>query len=201
MDLFLWSYLNDFIDCHINFAQLNMDTLSFLLQEYAARKEHILNLEIRLFTITLVLQFIFLAIIFIKSKSVKKEYLLFSTLPFFFLLFESIAINGKMGLISNYLKQFEAYLATRGAEGLLWESKALEQIIFPIGNAFTLPAMFAIILLLVESYYILDICSKCIIKQENKSWLLTIFEFIVLLYVTIKSLTVDFFHTIPSIFN
>lgn len=176
-----------------------MDIYIPLIEEFIARKEHILNLETRLFIITLIMQVIF--IIFVYAKDKNKNFLYLLVIPFLFFLFEGIAINGKMGLISAYLKQLELFLANRGFVGVVWESKALEKIIFPMGNAFTLPALFAIIILLSETFYILKVSLNLIVENKIFSKMLTILIFLIIFFITIKSLTVDFFMNIPNVFD
>jgi len=46
---------------------------------------------------------------------------------FLALFFELLGLNGKMGLISQYLKQLEGYLVSLGYEGVIWKAKALEK--------------------------------------------------------------------------
>ena len=176
-----------------------MDTYTPLLEEFIARKEHILNLEIRLFIITLMMQVAFIIFVYYKDREKKNIYLF--GIPFFFFLFESIAINGKMGLISIYLKQLEVFLADKGFIGAIWESKVLEKIIFPMGNAFTLPALFAIIILLIETFYILKISINSLVKNRKNSIILIWIMFCIFLFIIIKSLTVDFSTPLPNVFN
>jgi len=176
-----------------------MDIYTPLIEEFIARKEHILNLETRLFVITLMMQIIF--IIFVYNKNKNRNFLPLLVIPFLFFLFESIAINGKMGLISTYLKQLELFLENKGFVGVVWESKALEKIIFPVGNAFTLPALFAIIILLSETFYILKVSLALIVKNKFLSKILIILIFFIIFFITIKSLTVDFFVNIPNVFD
>jgi len=171
-----------------------------LINEFIARKEHILNLEIRLFILTLVIQFLFILFVLFEQKKMYTKILPLLSVPFFFLLLQSIAINGKMGLISNYLKQLEVFLNKQGFLDTIWESKALDLIVFPVGNAFTLPAFFALIIILFESYYILKHSFAILIQGQIKRILVTIFLFIILIMIVIKSLTVDFFAIQPSIF-
>jgi len=69
-----------------------------------------------------------------------------------------------------------------------------------MGNAFTLPALFAISILLFETFYILKTSIYLILKATNLSKILTGLIFLILIFIVTKSLTVDFFKEIPNIF-
>ena len=109
-------------------------------------------------------------------------------------------ILGKMGLISIYMKQFESFLSSSGHKGLIWESKAIEKIIFPIGNAFTFPSIIMIFLIIAQTIYAYWFTlSLYLVNKKLKFIILLILSFFII-FVFLKSLTIDFYTEIPNIF-
>lgn len=180
-----------------------MNNHEALIQEFIARKAQILNLETRLFWLVIAIQGLFLLFYIFQRQRLEKERALgtLALMSFGVLFFEMVAINSKMGLISMYLRQMEAYMNTLGFQGVLWETKALDAIIFVTGNAFTLPAGMAILILFSEAVYAIRFTAKGYLN--NKVWLniLTGFSIIILALLILKSITVDFARPLPQIFT
>jgi len=174
-----------------------------LIQEFIARKEQILNLEVRLFILVLVIEIFFVLFYLILHEKIKssKPILLFALSVYLVFFFEMVAINGKMGLISMYLRQMESYFASIGYEGLIWESRALDSIIFVAGNAFTLPALLTISLLLSQTVYVFHFTFSPIFESKSKARVFTILLSAIVISVVIKSLTVDFYRDLPNVFK
>ena len=173
-----------------------------MLHEFIARKEQVLNLEIRLLVLVLIFELLFIFVHvytreFIRSKP---SYAAIALSVQMVLLLVMIATNGKMGLISQYLRQFEAYLASLGYKGAIWESKALDMLIFVPGNAFTLPAGLAVLLLVSQGAYAIYAGFDAILSSRWVVVLLTVLGCVVLLYLVVKAVTVDFRATPPAIF-
>ena len=92
--------------------------------------------------LVLILEGIFLFVYVFNLDRVRqsKAIALGSASVYFVFLVQLIAVNAKMGLISMYLRQMEAYMGGLGYVGVVWESKAIDLIIFRLGNAFTISA-------------------------------------------------------------
>jgi len=172
-----------------------MDAFEPAVNEFFARKDHVLNLEMRQFILVFALQIIFFVHCYFKSKNQNNKNISLGILfSYYILLFELIAINGKMGLISVYLRQFELYLLSNGFCGLVWESKALDNLIFTSFNAFTLPASISIIMILCQSIILLYGTLNQVIASKIMVKTLLFGLSILLIYMFLKSITVDFFN-------
>lgn len=173
-----------------------------MMQEFAARKAQVLNLEMRQFVLVMAIElvFIFAFVYFIERTWLSKAFSIGSASVYFALFFELVAINGKMGLVSVYLKQLEGFMASQGQVGAVWESKALSAIVFPIGNSFTLPAAIAISVLLGQAIFV----SYCQIRHFTDTPAVQIAVTMVfagvLIAVLLKTLTVDFQAKVPNVF-
>jgi len=178
-----------------------MNDLNPTIQEYLARKTHVLNLEMRQFMLLFALEALFLLFYIVWYSKLKNNKMLsllaLSVYLTFF--FELLAINGKMGLISVYLRQMENYFRGIGYY-VVWESVALDKIIFVPGNAFTLPAFFTILIIFSQLIYVFYFTLKTFIIKSKNIIISTIFLSIIILFLIIKSITVDFFRQIPNIF-
>lgn len=173
-----------------------------LLQEFIARKEQVLNLETRLFILLFVFEAVFVIFYVRRQKDAESaktsSILILSVITLFFM--EMLAINGKMGLISIYLRQMETYMASKGMIGAVWESKALDAIIFRPGNAFTLPAGIVILILTLQYLYSIYrtvcsfICSRMLIAS------MTVAIALLVAFIIVKTVTVDFGHDLPTVF-
>jgi len=144
----------------------------FMLQEFTARKEQVLNLETRLFVLCIVFQALFVLLYVFSREKLKENRAgalaaLSSTL---FLFFKAVAVNGKMVVVSMYLQQMEGYLAKLGYVGAVWETRALERVIFPFGNAFTLPATLAMLLLVAQTSYSVWFTATCVTQAPRKRY-------------------------------
>jgi hypothetical protein len=173
-----------------------------LIEEFIARKEQVLNLETRLFVIVFALELVFVLFYFYWRDKLQSEktHSIVAFSVYLVLFFEMIAINGKMGLISMYLKQLESFLTSAGYAGLVWESKALRMIIFVPGNAFTLPAFFTIVVLLCQTIYACYFTNLTVWGSRRKTAIATIGLGILILFIVMKTVTVDFYRNLPNIF-
>ena len=177
-----------------------MDKIEFLLQEYISRKEQVLNLEMREFILLFALEFIFfLYFLFIKDKN-NKILGLINFSVFLVILLEMIAINGKMGLISTYLKQMESYITAKGYVGMVWETKAIKEIIFSSNNAFTLPTLILLVTVYLQSIYLFYHNIKSFVINYKLHYIILFLFSLALLFLMLKAITVDFFHIYPTIF-
>jgi hypothetical protein len=183
--------------------ELGEETQQPLFEEFRARKEQVLNLEMRLFVLILALEGFFCLVYVFNLDRVRsgRGLSLGATLVYFILFFEMVAINGKMGLISMYLRQMETYMASLGYVGAVWESKALDQIIFCPGNAFTLPAGIAILLLLVQTMFVVYLQVGRFSHSSRVRIAITTVVAILLLLLVVKTITVDFHSRLPQIFT
>lgn len=174
-----------------------------LIQEFVARKEQILNLEMRLFIIVFAIEALFILFyVFGQGKlSSDKRLSLLALSAFLVLFFEMVAINGKMGLTSMYLRQLETHLSSLGYDGVVWETRALDKVIFVPANAFTLPAALTILTLVVQLFYSLHFAVSKYILSRRKAIFLTSFFFIVIIFIMAKTLTVDFYRELPKVFG
>ena len=179
-----------------------MDNYRPVIQEFIARKDQILNLEIMLFILVFVLELVFVMFyIFFRSKlEAKRSFVILALSVYFVIFFQMVAINGKMGLVSMYLKQLESFLALRGFPGVIWESKALRNIIFVLGNAFTLPALLAILVLLFQTFYVVYFSITTLLSSRIAAISLTTVICVLILLLVVKTVTVDFFRKPPNIF-
>jgi hypothetical protein len=105
-----------------------------------------------------------------------------------------------MGVVSMYLRQMEAYMAGQGYVGVVWESKALDMIIFPAGNAFTLPAGLTILCLLSQTLYVIYLQAGHFVKSPTLRVVLTLVAGAVLILLIAKTITVDFHRELPQVF-
>ncbi len=174
-----------------------------LIQEFIARKEQILNLEMRLFILVFAIEIVFVLFYLILHEKLRsnKTILLIALSVYLVFFFEMVAINGKMGLISMYLRQMESYFASIGYQGLIWESRALDSIIFVPGNAFTLPAFLTISFLLSQTVYALQFTFSSIYKSKSKARFFIILISAIVISIVVKSLTVDFYRELPNVFK
>ena len=173
-----------------------------LFQELAARKEQILNLETRLFLL-LAIEAIFLFIYVFNLDRIRqgRGFALGATSVYFVLFFELVAINGKMGLISMYLRQMEAYMASLGYVGAVWESKALDMIIFRPGNAFTLPAGLTILVLLAQTLFVVHVQVSHFTGSAALRVVSDVVVAALLILLVAKTISVDFRRAIPNVFD
>jgi uncharacterized membrane protein YhaH (DUF805 family) len=173
------------------------------LTEFVARKDQVLNLETRLFVLVFAVQVAFVFLYFIwRDKLVAEKALgLLALLVMFSLFFEMIAIQGKMGLISTYLKQMEVFLASKGYSGLVWETRALKEIIFVPANAFTLPAGLAILTLFAEAGYCVYFSLRLFIQSKVMATAALIVICVFLAFVLLKAATLDFGKVVPNVFR
>lgn len=173
-----------------------------LINEFILRKQQVLNLEMRLFILLFVIEIVFVFFFAIKPLiAIEKRYFFligFSVFTIFLL--EMIAINGKMGLTSMYLRQMEEYLTSLGYTGAVWESKAIEKIIFTKFNAFTTPSILVILLLFFQTIYITYITVSAFISIIHWKYILTIIICGLFLFILIKAITVDFNKSYPVVF-
>jgi hypothetical protein len=197
------SVINRVNGSHNERGRAKMEKHIPVIQEFIARKEQILNLETRLFLIVFVLELIFVLFYFYGQNKLRDEKLLagLALSVYLVLFFEMIAINGKMGLISTYLRQLESFLASQGYQGIIWESVALDKIIFVPGNAFTLPAGVTILVLLFQTFYVFYFTSSAWLDSKRNVFLLVSLLSIVTIFIVVKSLTVDFYQKQPNLFN
>lgn len=179
-----------------------MDSQMPMLQEFMARKEQVLNLEMRLFIIVFAIELAFLFFyLYWKEKLRNEKSLSIIALSVYLVLFfEMIAINGKMGLISMYLRQMESFLTSLGYQGVIWESVALDKIIFVPGNAFTLPAFLTILILLCQTFYAFYFTFCSLFQSKTKIIFSTIISILIIILLVIKTVTVDFYRELPSVF-
>ena len=173
------------------------------LAEFVARKDQVLNLETRLFVLVFAVQvaFVFLYFVFREKLMAEKALGLLALLVMFSLFFEMIAIQGKMGLVSTYLKQMELFLASKGYSGLVWETRALKEIIFVPANAFTLPAGLAILTLFAEAGYCVYFTLRLFIQSKVMVAALLVVICIFLAFVLLKAATLDFGKAVPNVFQ
>ena len=173
-----------------------------VIQEFIIRKEQVLNLEVRLFIMIFIIETLFILFYMLFHEKIKsnKVFPLIALSSFLVLFFEMIAINGKMGLISVYLKQLEIYLNSLGYTGLYWESKALKEIIFVPGNAFTLPAGLTILIMLLQILYVFYFTISNYTNRKSIKIFLSLFLWILIIILIIKGLTVDFYEKKQNIF-
>ena len=179
-----------------------MDKQLPMLQEFVARKAQVLNLEVRLFVIIFAIQIaFFLFYILLKDKLRNEKSLSIAAFSIYLVIFfEMLAINGKMGLVSMYLRQMESFLASKGYNGVIWESVALDKIIFVPGNAFTLPAFLAILVLFGQVVYTFYFTFSTFLKSKRAILPATIFAALIIILLIIKTITVDFHRELPNIF-
>lgn len=180
-----------------------MDNHVPVIQDFIARKEQILNLEMRLFIIVFAIELIFIIFYIFNYEKLRdrKVISLLALSVFLTLLFEMVAINGKMGLISMYLRQMESYLASIGYQGAIWESRALDKMIFVPGNAFTLPATLTILTLFLQTSYVYYFTCSVFIQSKWSIIVTTAFSSLFTLLIIIKSLTLDFYQKQPELFQ
>jgi len=180
-----------------------MDSINFILEEFVTRKEQMLNLEMRVFILFIILEILFFIFyIFLREKLLKQRILSVLSLSIFSVFqFHIFAIIGKMGLISVYMQQFECFLSSLGYKGLLWESKALEIIIFPIGNAFTFPALIMIFLIITQIVYAYWFTFSLYLVNRKLKFLIVLILSFFIIFVFLKSLTIDFYTEIPNVFQ
>lgn len=180
-----------------------MNDHSALIQEFIARKEQVLNLEMRLFILVILFQIAFvLFYLYSTERLTKVKHGPFLALSIFVILFsEILAINGKMGLISMYLRQLETYMASKGLIGAVWESRALDAIIFRPGNAFTFSAGIAVLVLFVQVLYAFYFAVSSYMSSCVKAKVITVIIGVLLIFLMTKSLTVDFGYKLPNIFS
>lgn len=179
------------------------EQFSPIIAEFVARKEQILNLETRLYVLLFAVELVF-ALFYIFWRDKLRNDRVLALLAFSVLaapLFEMIAINGKMGLVSAYLRQLENFLAARGCIGMVWESKALEQIIFVPGNAFTIPAGLAILTLFVQVGYATYFTLCRFFPSKLKAIMLLVAICIFFAFVLLKAVTLDFARPLPNVFQ
>ena len=120
---------------------------------------------------------------------------------YFVLFFELVAINGKMGLISMYLRQMEQYMASLGNIGLVWESKALDMIIFRPCNAFTLPAALTILFLLGQTFFVTYLQVSHFTCSARAKLFLNVVLAVILMFLVAKTVSVDFYRKLPQVFG
>jgi hypothetical protein len=180
-----------------------MESQEAILKEFSARKEQVLNLEMRLFLLILALEGLFWVVYVFGLDRVRQNrgFALGSASVYFVLFFELLAINGKMGLISMYLRQMEAHLATLGDVGAVWESKALDMIVFRPANAFTLPAGLVILLLLAQTVFIIHVQVVHFMSSPPARAIVTLVCTVLLILLVIKTITVDFHRNLPNVFE
>ncbi|MCX6999525.1 MAG: hypothetical protein NT106_04415 [Candidatus Sumerlaeota bacterium] len=180
-----------------------MEMQQALLQEFAARKEQVLNLEVRLFLLVLAIEAFFVLIYVFNLARVRQSsgFALASTSVYFVLFFELVAINGKMGLISMYLRQMEQHMAGIGYIGLVWESKALDMIIFRPGNAFTLPAGLTIFFLLGQTLFVTYLQVSHFTCSARAKLFLNVVLAVLLILLVAKTISVDFYRKLPQVFG
>ncbi len=180
-----------------------MESQQALLTEFNTRKEQALNLEARLFLLVFILEAIFLFVFVFNLDRVRqsKGFSLGSASVYLVLFFELVAVNGKMGLVSMYLRQMEAHLASLGYVGFVWESKALDMIIFRPGNAFTLPAGLTILLLLAQTLFIIHLQISHFTTSPMAKVLVNLLCAVLLLLLIAKTITVDFHRRLPNVFD
>jgi hypothetical protein len=157
----------------------------------------------RLFLLVLILEGIFLFVYVFSLDRVRQSrgFALGSASVYFVLFFELVAVNGKMGLVSMYLRQLEAHLASLGYVGAVWESKALDMIIFPPGNAFTLPAGLTILLLLAQTIFIIHVQVGHFTTSPVAKVLVNLACAVLLLLLVAKTVSVDFHRRLPNVFE
>jgi len=180
-----------------------MEMQKALLQEFASRKEQVLNLEVRLFLLVLAIEAFFVLVYVFNLERVRQSsvFALASTSVYFVLFFELVAINGKMGLISMYLRQMEQHMAGLGYIGLVWESKALDMIIFRPGNAFTLPAGLTILFLLGQTLFVTYLQVSHLTCSARAKLLLTVVLGVLIILLVAKTVSVDFYRKLPQVFG
>ncbi len=173
-----------------------------LIQEFVARKTQVLNLEVRLFVLIFALEASMVVFYVLYYEHIRKErkWLVIAFSVYFALFLEMVAVNGKMGVISLYLRQMENYLRAVGYEGVVWESKALDAIIFKPGNAFTLPAFLTALVLYVQNLYAFGVTIKPFIVSTLARRMLIMAYALLMLGLLVKTLSVDFFNQVPNIF-
>lgn len=179
-----------------------MNEYAALIQEFIARKEQVLNLELRMFILLVFFQivFLFFYVCSVERLRTNRSGALLTLSSILFIYFEILAINGKMGLVSIYLRQMEVYMSANGLPGAIWESRALDAIIFRPGNAFTLPAGIALLLLLAQSLYAVHFTVCACSGSKLKAKVLTVVVGCIFVLLSAKSLTVDFGKVLPTIF-
>lgn len=174
-----------------------------LIQEFIARKEQVLNLEMRLFILVFALElaFILFYIIYVDKIKTKKPLSVLALTVVLAIFFEMLAINGKLGLISIYLRQMEAYMASLGLAGAVWESRALDTIIFVPGNSFTLLATFSIIVLVCQVIYAVHFTAVCYFNSRYRVRAIVIVAVLIIVFLAFKCMTVDFGKKYPNVFT
>jgi hypothetical protein len=95
----------------------------------------------------------------------------------------------------------ESYMAHLGYNGAIWESKALDMIIFRPGNAFTLPAGLTILFLLAQSFFVIYVQVSHFTSSHKVAISFTAFFTVLLVLLVVKTITVDFHNKIPQIFD
>ncbi len=173
-----------------------------LIQEFVLRKEQILNFEMRQFILLFALEALFILFYVFGQERLSgdKHLSVVALSAFLALFFELISINGKMGLTSLYLKQLESYLASLGYERVIWETKAIDQIIFVKGNAFTLPAGLTIGMLVLQLAYSLHFTVSTYTSSGMMAFILSTCFLSVIIFIMIKTLSVDFKRDVPQVF-
>ena len=179
-----------------------MEGQQSLLQEFASRKEQVLNLEVRLFLLLLAIEAFFVVIYVFNLDRVRQSrgFALSSTSVYFVLFFHLVAINGKMGLVSMYLRQMEQHMASLGCSGLIWESKALDMIIFRPGNAFTLPAGLTLLILLGQTLFVTYLQVNHLTCTARAKLVLNAVLALLLILLAAKTVSVDFCRKVPQVF-
>jgi hypothetical protein len=180
-----------------------MEQVLPMISEFVLRKDQVLNLEMRQFYLIIALQTMYV-IYYILLRDRLKENPVASVLAFLSVLvifLELLAINGKMGLISVYLRQMEAYMLSLGYKGVVWESKALDSIIFRPGNAFTLPAGLVVIVLIIQNVYSFNFTLCGLVTRPIGRVALTVLYTILLIALMVRTITVDFWRTYPNVFQ
>lgn len=174
-----------------------------LIQEFIARKQQVLNLEIRLFILVIVIEVLFIVLYSLYREKINQKGIsvMLSATAYFVFFFELIAIYGKMGLVSMYLRQLENYLMQLGFSGAVWESRALDAIIFVPGNAFTLPAALSVLLIVFQTIFVFYFTMAYFFQSRKKKLIFTVLISGFIIYLIIKALTVDFFRELPNIFS
>jgi len=110
-------------------------------------------------------------------------------------------VNGKMGLISMYLRQMEDFMARNGYIGLVWETRALDQIIFRPGNAFTLPAGLTILFLFMQTMCVVFLSMAPFLSSRAGRAALSVGIGVSLIILISKTITVDYRQELPQLFE
>ncbi|MBA4018269.1 MAG: hypothetical protein C0483_13950 [Pirellula sp.] len=180
-----------------------MNNQEALLQEFASRKEQVLNLEMRQFVLVIALELLFvIAYAFFNERVWQSRVFAFAVgSAYLVLFFELIAINGKMGLVSMYLRQLEDHLTQLGQVGVVWESRALDAIVFRPGNAFMLPASITVGLLILQTLFVVYCQLFHLSTSQTVRYIALAFIAVGLLYLLAKTSSVDFKKPLPQVFR